>query len=718
MREQIQNCKGIKTLIITIVFLLILQCGWITNAEIAFADTAKDGYIVITENPDTAQKVKDSYTVNTENGEVLTAELSAVEAEQLEKEKDIICVEKDTLIACPAEAGWDMVKPATKKWNLQAINANNVNAPSKVKVAMIDSGVDYSNNVEVYKRKNFIADKPVTTEFYEDLTGHGTSVASLLAGKQDDSGVQGTNENILLYSARVLDENNQGTISSVVEAIFWAMDNDVNIINISFGTPVYSEALKAAIDAATEQGILIVAAVGNRGQEGIDYPAAFENVLAVGSVNAVGEVSGFSGKGQAVDVVAPGEAVLAQCNFGEDLVLSGTSLAAPQVSGIAAALWSKDLTKPAAFIKSLIQLSAKSLPDSNGGYGLVDYAYALEIYDDVAAELNAIVEENAGSELTKENPVKPKKLSKEVQDADEIDSTVTDSENSKEESVKEALPYTSYELEKKLTDAVNDANIAQNNKQVEDLSDSLVDGSWKAATHQAYYANAAMKAGAIFPDKDVSGVKGMTSHSEFHGFSWHGTDDSGLNTGTCNYVANYKYLVLVANKVGSGSSYTSVTNSDVKGLSATCYGKLKSGVGSIVGTSEYKAYSTANKKAFLMGVAMHTATDAFAHSAFKQKQAGSYSWERITHTGDAADDTSVVPRRAQMAYAVEKNVVARYNGNRSGEKIGNDFHDDTGACYVLPIGFRQNKLLTFAQAADVTKASIISDFKLVQTGAR
>ena len=110
---------------------------------------------------------------------------------------------------------------------------------------------------------------------------------------------------------------------------------------------------------------------------------------------------------------------------------------------------------------------------------------------------------------------------------------------------------------------------------------------------------------------------------------------------------------------------------------------------------------------------MHTATDAFTHSAFRQKQAGAYLWERITHTGDAADDPAVKPKRVQMAYAVEKNVIARYNGNRTNEKIGNDFHDDTGKCYVLPIDFRQNKLMTFAQAADVTKASIISDFNRI-----
>ena len=149
MRKQIQGCKWTRAIVITLAFLLVFQCGWITNDGIALAATAKDEYIIITENSTAAQKVKNDHAVITENGEALTAELSAVEAEQLEKEKDIICVEKDSLIVSPVEVGWDMVKPAAEKWNLQAINAQNVNVPAKVKVAIIDSGVDYSNNVEV-----------------------------------------------------------------------------------------------------------------------------------------------------------------------------------------------------------------------------------------------------------------------------------------------------------------------------------------------------------------------------------------------------------------------------------------------------------------------------------------------------------------------------------------------------------------------------------------
>lgn len=229
-----------------------------------------------------------------------------------------------------------------------------------------------TDNIDVKVRKNFITERPVETPLYEDLCGHGTSVASLIAGIGADSDVQGVGRNIELYSARVLDENKQAPVSRVVEAIYWAIEQDVDIINISFGTQTYSEALKTAVDAATEKGILVVAAGGNHGNSSVDYPAAFDSVLAVGATNAAGEISSFSSRGEAIDVVAPGEAVLAQGNFGEDLTLSGTSLSAPHVTGVAALLWSKDIEKPATFIKTLIKLSAKNLGAAGSGFGLVD----------------------------------------------------------------------------------------------------------------------------------------------------------------------------------------------------------------------------------------------------------------------------------------------------------------------------------------------------------
>ncbi len=139
----------------------------------------------------------------------------------------------------------------------------------------------------MYMRKNFIPGEDEISVIYEDISGHGTSVAGIIAAKDNDEGITGINPYVQLYSARILDENKQAPASRVVAAIDWAIEQDVDIINISFGTTVDSEEIHAAIRRAYDAGILIVAAAGNNGV--VEYPAAYDEVVAVGAVDAKGE---------------------------------------------------------------------------------------------------------------------------------------------------------------------------------------------------------------------------------------------------------------------------------------------------------------------------------------------------------------------------------------------------------------------------------------------
>lgn len=75
---------------------------------------------------------------------------------------------------------------------------------------------------------------------YYDITGHGTSVAGIIALTGKVTGLKGINPNVQLYSVKVLDNNNMAPISRIIEAIYWCIDNDIDIINMSFGTPHYS----------------------------------------------------------------------------------------------------------------------------------------------------------------------------------------------------------------------------------------------------------------------------------------------------------------------------------------------------------------------------------------------------------------------------------------------------------------------------------------------
>lgn len=103
------------------------------------------------------------------------------------------------------------------------------------------------------------------------------------------------NPNVELYSARVLDEDKSAPVSRVVEAIYWAIEKKVNIISLSFGMTVPSAALETAVKEAYDKGILIVAAAGNHGV--VEYPAAMEEVMAVGGTDTDGTVCDYSAEG-------------------------------------------------------------------------------------------------------------------------------------------------------------------------------------------------------------------------------------------------------------------------------------------------------------------------------------------------------------------------------------------------------------------------------------
>ena len=134
------------------------------------------------------------------------------------------------------------------------INADkaNINSNQKVKVAIIDSGVDAISGIKVKERINLVDDKEDNLLFFEDYSGHGTSVAGIIAGSNGENNVEGINPNVELYSAKVLDDNNAAPISRVIEGIYWAIEQDVDIINLSLGTTVYSEALEKATGKLTQ----------------------------------------------------------------------------------------------------------------------------------------------------------------------------------------------------------------------------------------------------------------------------------------------------------------------------------------------------------------------------------------------------------------------------------------------------------------------------------
>lgn len=200
---------------------------------------------------------------------------------------------------------------------------------------------------------------------------HGTSVASIIAGYE---GIAPAAE---LFVVRVLDDEGVGNSFHVAEGIVQAVDLGVKIINMSLGLYQDTFLLREAVRYANERGVILVAAAGNDGYNQISYPAAYPEVLAVTAVDGAGRQALFPNQSEQIDFAAPGVGILsAKEDFGT-VLFSGTSAAAPFVSGTLAALLSADTNRTPGQAIELMQRYLNDAgapgPDPVYGAGLVDW---------------------------------------------------------------------------------------------------------------------------------------------------------------------------------------------------------------------------------------------------------------------------------------------------------------------------------------------------------
>lgn len=180
-----------------------------------------------------------------------------------------------------------------------------------------------------------------------DDNGHGTHCSGTIAGAGDDGvGIVGVAWNAQLMGLKFLSANGSGATSDAIVCIDYALQMGADILSNSWGGGGYSQALYDAISVAEENGVLFVAAAGNAAtntDEAPSYPSGYEleNVVSVASVDRQGELSVFSNYGlESVDLAAPGSEILSTWIGGGNAykTISGTSMAAPHVSGILALL--------------------------------------------------------------------------------------------------------------------------------------------------------------------------------------------------------------------------------------------------------------------------------------------------------------------------------------------------------------------------------------------
>ncbi|MBI5630962.1 MAG: S8 family peptidase [Elusimicrobia bacterium] len=260
-------------------------------------------------------------------------------------------------------------------WNMRAIRAPGAwdyTEGEKVDVAVIDTGVDYSHkDLEgaVDGGYNAITDSE-SPESYMDDNGHGTHVAGIIGARRNGWGVVGVAPKARLYAVKVLSKDGSGNLSDVIKGLIWSANNGIQVVNMSLGSPTESLALQKAVAYAKGRGVVIVAAAGNSGRTGgaVSYPAAYPETIAVAASNSEGALADFSSRGENTKVIAPGEDVVSTRLGGDFVLLSGTSMAAPHVTGIAALLVAqgyRGLTGPdgvlAQFLKAAKKEAAKKI---------------------------------------------------------------------------------------------------------------------------------------------------------------------------------------------------------------------------------------------------------------------------------------------------------------------------------------------------------------------
>jgi subtilisin family serine protease len=172
----------------------------------------------------------------------------------------------------------------------------------------------------------------------EDGNGHGTHCCGIIAAGKNNVGVVGVAPKARLFVYKVLDSSGSGADAGIIRALDFAAANDkVQVISMSLGSPFGSAAFRAGIVRATKAGKFVIAAAGNSGPSTQpDYPARWEDCIAVGAHDRHGKVSPFSSQGSRVDVSAPGSDVLSTYLQSRYAKLSGTSMATPFVAGVVA----------------------------------------------------------------------------------------------------------------------------------------------------------------------------------------------------------------------------------------------------------------------------------------------------------------------------------------------------------------------------------------------
>jgi len=267
-----------------------------------------------------------------------------------------------------------------KQWALgkiQALEAWQVTSGSQdVLIAILDTGID--QNHEDLKGKVMAEVNFTDSPTLDDIHGHGTHIAGIIAANSNNgTGIAGVASEVRLMNVKVADDKGRCQASAVADGIIWAVDSGAGVINISIELREPSLQLEDAVNYAWSQGAIIIAAAGNDGSQSPIYPAYYENCIAVAATRQNDTLAPLSNYGDWVNVAAPGFNIYSTLPDDGYGYKTGTSFAAPYVSGLAALLFSvvtdtNDDGRLNDEVRTAIETGAQELNISGVGCGRIN----------------------------------------------------------------------------------------------------------------------------------------------------------------------------------------------------------------------------------------------------------------------------------------------------------------------------------------------------------
>jgi thermitase len=282
------------------------------------------------------------------------------------------------------------------QWNLPLIDTTQgwtIEKGSKdIIVGIVDTGVDL--NHPDLKSQLLPGYNVITGDTNpQDDVGHGTHVAGVISALVNNNiGVAGMTWYNPILPVKVLDNTGAGSTYAVAQGIIWAADHGAKVINMSLGNYADANFLHDAIKYAYDKDIVLIAASGNDNTERPGYPAAYPEVFAVAAIDSQQNKAPFSNYGDYIDVTAPGVNIASTYPNNQYAALSGTSMASPHVTALAALIRSANPLLKNTEVMDIMRKTAIDLGtpgrDKLYGYGQIDVVQALQLAKQNATSLS------------------------------------------------------------------------------------------------------------------------------------------------------------------------------------------------------------------------------------------------------------------------------------------------------------------------------------------